>query len=213
MMRSMARGRCCHGRGARRRPGRRSALAAVLVLGVLGPVATACTNDAEPDTPPDSGEPVALQIETISGADGVDRATRAAVEEQVGDVLSQYIVDGFLGAYPRGEFVRAYDSFTSGLVKKAAGDIDLLTAASLGDAEGVRATGLDARLSLLTFEGDVVGASAAVRLGFEATMSDGGTRPFRLRGRLLLERRHDTWQVFGYDVTRSGRSAVAGEVS
>jgi hypothetical protein len=174
---------------------------------------TACTNDAEPDTPADSGEPVALQIETLSGADDLDRATRAEVEEQVGDVLSQYIVDGFLGAYPRGEFVRAYDSFTSGLVEKAAGDIDLLTAASLGDAEDVRATGLDARLSLLTFEGDVVGASAAVRFGFEATMSDGETRPFRLRGRLLLERRRDSWQVFGYDVTRSGRSAVAAEVS
>ncbi|MFC7495244.1 MULTISPECIES: hypothetical protein [unclassified Nocardioides] len=211
MMRTMARGWRCHGRrGAATRPARHGAVAAVLLLGLL---AGGCTGDDDPGPSTTSEEPVALQIETVSGADRLDRSTRTDVEEQIGDVLSQYVVEGFLGTYPRGDFVRAYDSFTAGLVQDAAADLDVLTAASLGDAEAVRATRLDARLSLLADGDAVVGASAAIRFGFEATMPDGETRPFALRGRLLLEHRRGTWSFFGYDVTRSGDSAVAGEVS
>lgn len=195
-------------RGAGTRPASRGAAAVVLVL-----LATAgCTDSGDPEEPDPPGS-VALQLETVSGADGLDRATLTEVEDEVGDVLSQYVADGFLGTYPRGDFVRAYDSFSEGLVPEAARDLDILTAAGFADAEAVRATELHARLSLLSPDGDVIGASAAVRLAFEATLPGGETRPIVMRGRLLLEKQDGEWSFFGYDVRRRGDAAVAGEVS
>jgi hypothetical protein len=174
--------------------------------------AAGCTDDGDPDghAPPES---VALQLRTVSGAEDLDPAALTEVEDEVGDVLSQYVADGFLGTYPRGDFVRAYDSFSEGLVPEAARDLDILTAAGFADAESVRATELDARLSLLAPEGEVIGASAAVRLVFEATLPGGKTRPIAVRGRLLFEKQDGEWSVFGYDVRRRGDAAVAGEVS
>ena len=120
---------------------------------------------------------MALRVETVRGAGKLPEQDRTEVETAVGDVLSQYVVGAFLGDFPREEFVGSFESFTSGVARSAAGDIDLLTAARVQDAESVRATQLDARLSFLVSDGDVVGATAAVDFGFEATMGDGETRP------------------------------------
>ena len=219
MMRSMARGWRCHERrGTRRRPGRGRANSArrlgpiVGVLLVVVPSLGACTGVDDP-APPGAAAPVALEIVTVTGADQLPRAARADVEEAIGEVLSQYVVDGFLGTYPRGDFVRAYESFTPGLVPRAARDLDLLTATRYGDAASVVATGLRARLSLLVHRREAVGASAAVRFDFDATLTDGSTRPFSLRGRLLLQHRRGAWSLFGYDVRRDGEAVARGEAS
>lgn len=195
-------------RGAGTRPARRGAAALALLL----LTAAGCTGTDDPDETDPPGS-VALQLETVSGADGLDRATLTEVEDEVGDVLSQYVAGGFLGTYPRQDFVRAYDSFAEGLVPEAARDLDILTAAGFADAESVRATELEARLSLLAPDGEVIGASADVRLAFEATLLDGKTRPIVVRGRLLLEKQDGEWSFFGYDVRRRGDAALAGEVS
>jgi hypothetical protein len=165
-------------------------------------VATACSTGNPPehtDTP--TTESAALRVETISGADELDERTRAEVEGAVSDVLSAYVVEAFLGDFPRQEFVSSFESFTSGAARSAAGHIDLLTAASVRDATDVRATELDARLSFLTEAGDVHGGTAAVHFAFEATMEDGTRRPLALDGRFLLDAERDAWSIFGYDVT------------
>ena len=109
--------------------------------------------------------------------------------------------------------MQAFGSFTSGAARSAATDIEQLTAARVQDATAVTATRLDARLSFLVDSRDVVGATAAVDLAFDATMPDGSTRPVSLQGRLLLEEAAGDWAVYGYDVALDDGSGAAAEVS
>ena len=183
------------------------ALAAALVL------AGGCPGDAEPGPPEPGRAPVALEVETVSGAAGLDQRTRIEVEDGIGDALSGFVVGGFFGDYPRQDFVRVLDSFSGGLVRIAAPDLGVLTASRFGDAASVRAVRLDARISLLVVDGDAIGASAAVRFDFEATLADGTVEPFWLRGRVMLQDDRGTWTTFGYDLRRDDGGRVEAEVS
>lgn len=178
-------------------PRLRSAAAAAVV--VVAPLTAGCSTGAPP-ADEESPRSAALRVETVSGDERLDERTRAELEGAIGDVLSAYVVDAFLGEFPREEFVRSFESFTSEAAREAAGDIDLLTAAGVPDATAVRATELDARLSLLALDRTVHGSTATVHFAFEATMADGSTRPLTLDGRFLLEAEGDTWSVFGYDL-------------
>ena len=191
---------------------RQSRTRAVLVALVVAvaPALVACSEPA-PEEPPSPEGSVAMRVQTVRGAGKVPEQDRTAVETAVGDVLSQYVVGAFLGAFPREEFVGSFESFTSGVAGSAAEDIDLLTAASVQDAESVRATKLDARLSFLVSDGDVVGATAAVDFGFEATMDEGETRDLSLVGRFMLQEKNGTWTIFGYDVTHDDGAPLGSE--
>jgi hypothetical protein len=186
--------------------GRRAA-SALLLVSLL-----ACSAEPPKEPEPTPGSEVALRVTTVSGTDGVDADTQAALEEQVGDVLSTYVEGGFLGDYPRQDFVRAFVDFTPGLAQDATGDIDVLTASSFEDASDVRATKLVARLSFTITGHTVVGATAHVDFRFEATTAD-GVVPVGLNGRLVLKYEHDTWTVFTYDVRSSDGTPVQAEVT
>jgi hypothetical protein len=179
---------------------------------VVAALLSSCTGDDEPPEPATSPSTMALSIETAPGAGSLGAKAQADAETAVGDVLSHYVVEGFLGDYPREDFVGAFEDFTGGAARTAARNIDLLTANRYGDASEVRATRLDARVSFLVEDRDVFGASAAVRFGFEAT-TDGRTTPFSLEGRLLLEENDGTWSVFGYDVARDDADPIDAEAS
>ena len=174
-------------------------LAALAVAGTVAMVG--CSAGNPPNGPETSSDaPVALRLETVSGADRLDEATRAEVEGEVGEVLSNYVVEAFLGEFPRRQFVASFESFTGGAARDAAAEIEVLTATSASDATAVRATDLDARLSFLSLDGAVHGGTATVHFTFEATMEDGTVRPLALDGRFLLDHEGDTWAIFGYDV-------------
>jgi hypothetical protein len=182
----------------RRRVGRTARVGVAVALAAVG---AGCETSGPPDDDgPRTAESVALRVQTVSGAERLDAESRTEVEGAVGDVLSDYVVEAFLGDFPRQEFVPSFESFTSGAARQAARHIDRLTAATVRDATAVRATELDARLSFLTRAGEVHGGSASVHFAFEATMEDGSTRPLVLDGRFLLDGSDDTWSVFGYDV-------------
>ena len=183
----------------------------VVVLAIVTVVLGGCTEETPPDEPVPSS--VALGVETISGAEGLDDTTRTALETAVGDVLSGYVSRAFLGDFPREEFVPAFESFTSGAARRAAQDIDRLTASPVQDATAVRATQLDARLSFLVQGERPLGATATVNFDFEATMADGTVRPLSLQGRLMLDQRGGAWSVFGYDVALDDGAAIATELS
>lgn len=190
------------GMGQSRRPTRRAARAAVALAACTSlALAGGCSTGGTPD---DDGtqdaEDAALRVQTVWGADRLDEQTVTEVEGEVGDVLSDYVVEAFLGDFPREDFVQSFGDFTSGAAREAAGQIEMLTAASSGDARAMRATQLDARLSFLSQRRTVYAGSAAVRFAFEATMADGSTRPLVLDGRILLEADGDTWRIFGYDL-------------
>ena len=196
------------GTGGRAR--RATGAAVLLVCAALG----GCT--AEPSGPPESqpsSESATLRVRTVvHGDSNLTPAARAEAEGEVGDVLSGYVVNAFLGDYPREDFARSFESFTGSLARNATGDIDQLTANRFGDAKAIRATRLDADLSFLVEGSDVIGATASVRFAFEATV-DGEVRPFSLRGRLMLVKEDGAWSVFGYDVVTDTGDAVEAEVT
>lgn len=196
MMASMARtprGRpWAHGVSA---GGRGAAALATLLLAVGG-----CSPDEPDGDPPEPRPSAALRVRTVHTAGSVDERIRTTVETEVGDVLSRYVVHAFLGDYPRRDFIRAFDDFTPGATEGAASHIDVLTAAGLEGAAAVRATDLDARLSLLAPGGEVVGATAAVRFRFVVEGEDGAERTATLRGQLGMVDDDGGWSVFRYDV-------------
>jgi hypothetical protein len=200
MMIAMGDSRC---RGRTARVGAAVAVAA-LVAG--------CSRGTPPDEEgPSPAESAALRVQTVSGAEHLDEQTRTEVEGAVGKVLSDYVVGAFLGDFPRQEFVGSFEDFTSVAARKAARNIDRLTAAKVRDATEVRATDLDARLSFLTQGGEVHGGTAKVHFAFEATMEDGSTRPLVLDGRFLLDADDGTWSIFGYDVMMDDGGTTSAE--
>ncbi|HWM73981.1 MAG TPA: hypothetical protein VNQ53_09580 [Nocardioides sp.] len=204
----MARGR----RGSTGKPGRRVTVVGVLAAVALAGAVAGCSGDPAEESPTPRAS-VALRVTTVEGTAGLDERTRTDLETEVGDVLSRYVVSAFLGDYPREDFVQSFDSFTSGAARRAVRDIDLLTAARFGDATSMRATQLDARLSFLVDGDDVIGTTAGLRFGFEATTGDGGPSPFTMRGRFMLVEEDGTWSVFGYDVSRDDGGPVESGAS
>lgn len=193
------------------RPGASHPVIATLVAILVGALVTGCQAEPPSDDPTQEPGSAALRVRTVSGAERLDEQARTEIEGAVGDVLSGYVVEAFLGDFPREGFVRSFESFTSGAARTAARHIEQLTAARVQDATAVRATRLDARLSVLAEDQRVHGATAAVRFAFEATMADGTTRPLSLEGRFLLEDDGDEWSVFGYDVALDDGAPVSSE--
>lgn len=204
MMGSMAQSRGgMHGSRAR---GRVASCAGSLVLLVA---LTSCTSQEPPASPRGEQDEVALSVTTARGAQQLSAADRTEVEGAVGEVLSSYLVGGFLGDYPRERFVQAFDDFTPRGAGIAARDIDVLTASRIGKATEVTPRSLDARLSLLVHEGEVIGATAYVDVELEATMDD-TTRDVTLDGRLMLQAQDGRWSVFGFDVRNDDGAPLGG---
>ena len=194
------------------RMGRRLVVAALVAALLTG--AAACTADeSRPPRPDEPAAGVALQVESLK-VPGIDEETRTRLESEVGDVLSRYIVGGFLGDYPRGDFVRGLADFTDTLADNGGVDLAGLTLAGVDGVTSVRATRLRAQLSYFDPGGKAVGATAFLDLSFEVTLQDGSTRRVARTGKLVLGRSGDTWQVVGYDLccTEDG-DAVDAEVT
>ena len=168
---------------------------ATLIVAVPLAGLVSCTPSQQP--PP---EQPALRLSTVHGARQLRIGPAAAVQSQVGDVLVDYVLGAFLGEFPRDDFVRGFDSFTSGAARTATRDIDVLTAAKYAQATAVTARDLSARLSFVVRRDVAVGATAHVRFGFTAEMPGGRAVQFTLRGRILLVHEDRTWLVFGYDL-------------
>ena len=180
-------------------------LASMLLVSVA---VSACGGDPPSGDPSPGPQSDALEVEIASGLDALDAGARSKVQNEVGDLLSSYVVHGFLGDYPREDFVRSLDAFTGGAAEKAARDIDVLTASRFSDSDGVRATKLLARIACLTSGEDVVGATAHISFAFEASEGSSPPQPITLEGRLMLIEDEGEWSIFGYDVTRDDAERV-----
>lgn len=197
-------------RGSSRSPraGVRSLPARLFAVVVATALVAACSSrESGPDTP----SAVALRVTSHHGR-GLDEVARARYESEVSDVLARYVSTGFLGDYPRGEFVQTFADFTSGAARQAVGDIDVLTAARFAGADSVRATGLRANLSFYVVDGKAVGATAWIDFAF-GIKDRGDAKTATLAGRLVLDRHGDRWSVFGYDVHRHDSDALPTEAS
>lgn len=178
------------------------ALAVLLMVVALG----ACTGDDDEPPPDKHTDDVALDLSMGPGASELSSEARDQLQNDVAAVLSTYVVDAFLGDYPRDDFVSALGTFTSGVADEAATDLDLLTGAGFGSgAEAVSATKLSATISTFAPDQEVVGVSATVDFAFDVT-ADGKTSGFTRRGRLMLMPVDGEWKIFGYKMKPEGGS-------
>jgi hypothetical protein len=185
-------------------------LSTLLAVVTVASLVTACSSGGSPpgaDTP----TAAALRVTTVPGS-GLSEAARARLEPEVSDVLARYVAAGFLGDYPRSDFVPAFADFSSGAAEQAVGDIDVLTAARFGDASSVRATDLGAKLSFFVVDGSAVGVTAWIHFAFDV-QDNGVQKKAALNGRLMLDRRHGRWSVFAYDVQRDDSDALPTEAT
>lgn len=207
---------------------RRRALAAGLTTTLL--VATAaCTSDTpqaeEGATAPSQSagaattleaKPVPWKLRSRSiGERPLPRRRVAVIERQVGAVITSYVDEAFLGAYPRQSFRGAFDHFTGNAAVQARQDRDLVTNAAVGaEVEAVAPLVKRARLEMLVHRGVVAGLTARVRVVFRMEREDGTARRVTVAGRLLMNRnRRGAWQIFGYDLARAAVPAGKGASS
>ncbi len=196
--------------------------AAAALLGLLLLTgATACTGGSggaerrtdDPSASPSASRPAAsavLRPEVTHVAGTLTPRRRHGVSTAVRRLLERFADAAFLaGDYPRSDFGDAFTTFTSGSVRAARRDQDLLTNRTLGSSTtSVRAVRRTAYLSVLAPQGRVSGATAAVDWTFRVDRGDRPARQVHLKGRLLLTREQTgRWAIFGYDVNRSATPA------
>jgi hypothetical protein len=177
----------------------RALAALLLVLGLV-----ACTDDKEEPPPDQHTGHVALDLALGPTAGELSTDGRDQLQNDVATVLSTYVVDAFLGDYPRQDFVEALDAFTDGAARRGAGEIDLLTGAGFGSGvDNVAATKLSATISSLAPDNEALGVTAFVDLAFDVD-ANGKTTEYTRTGRLMLMPVEGTWKIFGYDLQRGG---------
>ena len=179
------------------------AIAAMLMVVALG----ACTGDDDEPPPPDQHtDDVALELSLGPGSSELSTEARDQLQNDVGAVLSTYVVNAFLGDYPRADFVNALGTFTNSFAERAASDLELLTGAGFGPGvKSVSATKLSASISSFAPDQNVVGATALVYFAFDVK-KDGKSRVFTRQGRLMLMPEDGKWKIFGYDLTEGDGS-------
>ena len=175
-----------HGAMARSRapsdgPAARGAVGAAAVARRAA-LAGGCSGDQPDDEPTPDAESGGAERRRRSRGAGGSTSRRAPRSRRASATCSPTTwSQAFLGDFPREDFVRAFDVFTSGAAREAARDIDLLTGARFEDAAAVRCHAAR-RAPLLPRRRPGRGrATAAVRFGFEATWRTASTRPFSAR--------------------------------
>ena len=193
----------------RRSPGFMSAVLALLLALALGMVG--CSGDEEP-TEEDGGSsgraedalPTTTQVGEVTGRLGKAPARRLAAE--VAAVVDRWIDGAYVaGDYPRTNFSDAFRGFSAGAARLAAQQPKLMSNAAVAErVETVTARKRVVRVDVLAPKGKPAGITAHVNLVIR--LEGDVERTDRIRGRLLLTPRGESWQVFGFDVAR-------GEVS
>lgn len=181
-----------------------TALTAALLAG--------CDGGDDPPSRADASVPLALTLGPVVGS--LPRKERDNLQVGVSEALTSYVVAGFLGDYPREDFLEVLGSFTDGAARSAAEDLDLLSASGFADAEGVKATRLEAEVVPFAPKGEAAGAS--VRVSFTFAVDHGDASPaqrVKLEGHLQLTPVQGRWVIFAYDVNRDDLPAGAGTVS
>ncbi len=195
------------------RPTRHRTLWARPLAGTLAAVlltTSACSGDEPKD---DSDEPretattesAAPPLETTASIGEVvgklGKKKRNHLVDKVAAMVDEWIDAAYVGGdYPRDDFGGSFAVFTkdaAGLAEKQAG---VMSNAAIGeDVDTVEATKRIIKVDVLAAEGRPAGVTARFRL---VMAIDGDDRKEQVRGRLVLTKAADGWQVFGFDVTR-----------
>jgi len=189
----------------RRTPAAVPILALTLVLGLSG---CSDSDDEEPDvkTSEQGTEGAAPGIDTrVEVGEVAGKLAKGPAREVAADVAK--VVDRWLdaayvgGDYPRSDFGDAFPGFTKGAAALASRQPGLMSNKAVGeDVEEVTATRRVVSVDVLAPKGKVAAATAHVNLVIDLTGDK--ERTDQIRGRLVLTRSGDGWQVFGFDIER-----------
>ncbi len=151
--------------------------------------------------------PVRIRVTRVSGSLSVP--ARAVLARKIGQVVSTYVDDALLGGpQPRTDFADAFDTFTPGARDRARDDEALLTNIELGPTtDQLVPRRQTAYLSVLAPSRVAVGVTARLDVRYLALRTAKPDMLVRVQGRLLLTRTEPGWAVFGYDLSRSARTA------
>ena len=183
-----------------------------LLTGLLACVLplTACTDDSDDPPPSDGPESVALELSLGPGADDLTTEARDDLQNDVGAVLTTYVVEGFLGDYPRDDFVRRPRLLHQRTwPRRAAQDIDQITGAGFERRRGGRGDPASRPASPPSLPAGKLGVSAAVDFAFDVT-EGGTTARSTLHGRLMLTPENGEWRIFGYDAADRDQRPTGG---
>jgi hypothetical protein len=203
--------------------------AATLLCALLVATASACTGDGdapsthveesvsagptEESTATLEAKPAPLKVRVTRVAGRLKPKDQEVLAHKVGEVVSAYFDDAFLGGdYPRSDFDHAFATFSSGAAEQARHDGDLLTNSELGPTtESVVARRRTAYLSVLAPYKVAAGVTARVDLRFVADRGDEPAQEVTVKGRLMLTRKQDGgWKIFGYDLSQSATTVEEG---
>ncbi len=176
--------------------------AGLVLVAVLGLTGGSCDNDDPEPPPPTPTDAVPLELDMGEVVTSLDAEASDELQTEVAEALTGYVTSGFLGDYPREDFVDVLEWFTTGGAGLAADDLDQLTASGFEGAQSVVATQLHARLATFAPGGEAAGVSAGIDFAFDVEAGDGSTSDLHLTGRLLLTPQDDGWRIFGYNVHR-----------
>lgn len=189
-------------------------IAAVLICAIsMLLTTTACTSDDDPgsgapgsSSAAGTGSGTSRELATTASLGRVTgqlaKPVRAQIKSRITRVVDAWLDAAYLaGEYPRSSFKNAFPHFTSGAVRRARNDSDLMSNAAIGSRiDSVRAVNRRVKVDVLAVERRPVAVTARVVLGIQV---DGELkRRERIAGSLYLTYGNGGWQVFGYDMTR-----------
>jgi hypothetical protein len=130
------------------------------------------------------------------------KPSRKRLPKRIGGVVDGWLDAAYVGGdYPRTDFSGAWPGFTAGARTAARRDARLMSNSDIGGGiDAVTPVSRSVRVDVLAVKRKAVGVTAHVKLKFDTT-GDPDTR-VKVAGRLYLTKRDESWQVFGFDVTK-----------
>jgi hypothetical protein len=183
----------------------------VLVVALAVAVATldGCTHSVDDAASSDRASPAtgdgAADLEVVARVTRVAGTLPQERRDHLATVTGGIVEDYVRSALLDGEAKHAFAGFTPGARRLAEHDRGLLTLPH-GDDTTVEPRRVAAYLNVLAPHGHMVGATARLEVQLRVEDADGAHR-VHLSGRLLLTPTPHGFEVFGYDLQRSGRAA------
>lgn len=128
---------------------------------------------------------------------------RRKVADRVGGIVDDWFQRAYVGGeWPRSDFTDVWPRFSRGLKKRAHTERRVTSNAAIGPRiDGVRAEKRRVAVDVMSLDGRPAGATARVDLIF-VTSGDVRAR-VRVRGELYLTPTGTSWEIFGYDLSRT----------
>ncbi|MGY0386803.1 hypothetical protein ACWZJV_07530 [Nocardioides sp. WG-D5] len=198
-------------------------VAAALTAAVLSGTLALAGCGGEPDKQAASPSPSPVPAPSVKSAAKLvhvqgkfPRSRHQAVATNVAKVVDRWLQAAYVGGdYPRATSTftaKSFPGFSKGTIAQAGKQMSLMSNATIApDIDGVEVVSSDVHVDLLASNNYPVGAVARVRLVYDTT-GDLESRQ-TVRGSLDMVPTETSWAVFGFNITREEKPAMAPSAS